>query len=330
MADKDYYKILGIGRNASDKEIKKVYRQLARKYHPDVNPGDKTAEAKFKAINEAYEVLSDSDKRKKYNQYGDQWQYADQFAQAGHRTAQGSPRGRTYTTTDFDGLGDLGSIFENLYRGFGADARASRRPRKPEPSQLTIEVTLEEAYQGAKRLLQLQINDTCSECQGSGRSRTSRGKACASCRGMGTVAKTKRLEVKIPPGVNNGSKIRLSGEAGGYDGAKGDLYLVVKMLPHKTFERKGDDLHTEINVPLLTAILGGEMELLSLKGKLVLKIPPETQNGNTIRLAGKGMPHMGNQTHGNLYAKVKIVLPTKLTQKEKDLFEQLKAIRPRY
>jgi len=143
MAGKDYYKTLGVGRNASEKDIKKAYRQLARNYHPDVNPGDKTAEAKFKAINEAYEVLSDPKKRKKYNQYGDQWQYADQFAKAGYRTAPNQSRGRTYTTTDFGGFGDLGSIFENLYRGFGVDSRMGRRPSKPESSQLTIEVTLE-------------------------------------------------------------------------------------------------------------------------------------------------------------------------------------------
>ena len=175
----------------------------------------------------------------------------------------------------------------------------------------------------------MQLNDTCPQCGGSGRSRTTRGKACSGCGGMGTVVKNKRLEVKIPPGVNNGSKIRLAGEAGGHGGARGDLYLVVKMMPHKTFERKGDDLHTEINVPLLTAILGGEMELQFLKGKLALKIPPETQNGSTIRLAGKGMPLLGKQTYGNLYVKVKVVLPTKLTEQEKNLFQQLKAIRPK-
>ncbi len=337
MAGKDYYKTLGVGRNASEKEIKKAYRQLARKYHPDVNPGDKSTESKFKAINEAYEVLSDPDKRKKYNQYGDQWQYADQFAKAGYKTAPGSSfggnswsssRGRTYTTTNFGGFGDLGSILDNLYRGFGSSAKAGRRPARPQSSESTIEVTLEEAYQGSKRLLQLQVDNTCPECGGSGRSATARGKACGTCRGAGIIPRIKRLEVKIPSGVNNGSKIRLSGEAGGYGGAKGDLYLVVKMLPHKTFERKGDDLYTDINVPLLTAMLGGEMELQFLKGKLALKIPPETQNGSVIRLAGKGMPLLGKQTYGNLYAKVKVVLPTKLTPQEKKLFEQLKAIRP--
>jgi DnaJ-class molecular chaperone len=330
MPGKDYYNILGVGRSATEKEIKQAYRRLARKYHPDVNPGDKSAEAKFKEINEAHEVLSDPEKRKKYDQFGEQWQYADQFSKAGQGAQWDFPKGGTYTTYDFGDAGGVGDVFENLFKGFGTGTFASRRPSKPKSVQHPIEVTLEEAYQGTTRMFQLQSEDACSACSGTGRSARVRGKACSACGGSGSFPKMKRIEVKIPPGVTDGSKIRLAGQGGaGAGGAKSDLELIVKMLPHKTFERKGDDLHTDVSVPLLTAIVGGEAELSTLKGKLALKIPPETPNGNVFRLAGKGMPHLGNLTqHGDLFAKVKVVLPTKLTQKEKQLFEQLRALRP--
>lgn len=328
MPGKDYYNILGVNRNATDRELKQAYRRLARKYHPDVNPGDKSAEARFKQINEAFETLSDPEKRQKYDQFGDNWQVAEQFSGAGQGAPGGSPRGGTYTTFDFGGLGDLGNIFENM--GFGTGTSTARRPGRPKSVQHTIDVTLEEAYQGTTRMLQLQGEDACPTCGGTGRSSKVRGRACPTCSGSGGFPKMKRLEVKIPPGVNDGSKIRLAGQGGiGGDGAKSDIELIVKMMPHKTFERKDDDLHTEVPVPLLTALLGGEVELPTLKGKVALKIPPETPNGNVFRLAGKGMPHLGNLAqHGDLFAKMKVVLPTNLTPKEKQLLEQLQAIRP--
>jgi molecular chaperone DnaJ len=328
MPGKDYYKILGVTRNTPDKEIKQAYRRLARKYHPDVNPGDKSAEARFKEINEAFEVLSDPEKRRKYDQFGDNWQSAEQFSKAGQGTPWGNTRGSTTSTFEFSDLGDLGSIFENL--GFGASGFSARRPARAKPIEHTIDVTLEEAYQGTTRMLQLQTEDTCPTCGGTGRTARSRGRSCPSCSGTGSIPKMKRLEVKIPPGVNNGSKIRLAGQgSSGADGSRGDLELIVQMVPHKTIERKGDDLHTEVPVPLVTAVLGGEIELPTLKGKVALKIPAETPNGNVFRLAGKGMPHLGNLSqHGDLFAKVKVVLPTNLTQKEKQLFEQLRTTRP--
>lgn len=329
MPGKDYYNILGVNRNATEKELKQAYRRLARKYHPDVNPGDKSGEARFKEINEAFETLSDPEKRKKYDQFGDNWQFADQFSKAGQGTQWGASRGGTHTTFDFGDLGgDLGSIFENL--GFGTGTFTARRPSRPDSVQHTIDVTLEEAYQGTTRMLQLEGKDACPTCGGTGRSSKARGRACPTCGGSGGFPKMKRLEVKIPPGVNDGSKIRLAGQGGvGTDGAKGDIELIVKMVPHKTFERKDDDLHTEVPVSLLTALLGGEVELPTLKSKVALKIPPETPNGNLFRLAGKGMPHLGNLSQrGDLFAKVKVVLPTNLTPKEKQLLEQLRAIRP--
>jgi molecular chaperone DnaJ len=331
MPKKEYYNILGIGLSASDKDIKQAYRRLARKLHPDLNPGNKSAEAKFKDVNEAYEVLSDPEKRRKYDQFGDNWQSADQFAQSQQRPPGGFTRGGTYTTADFGDLGgDLGSIFENLGFGGTGGTFTSRRTSKPKSFQQYIEVTLEEAYQGTTRMFQLQGEDACAACGGSGRSSRIRGRVCASCGGTGNLPRTKRLEVKIPPGVNDGSKIRLAGQGNtGGDGTKGDLELIVKMVPNKNFLRKGDDIYTEVSVPLVTAILGGEIELPALKGKVALKIPPETPNSNIFRLAGKGMPHLGNiSKHGDLLAKVKVVLPTQLSQKERQLFEQLKTLRP--
>jgi molecular chaperone DnaJ len=329
MPGKDYYKILGVNRDTPDKEIKQAYRRLARKYHPDVNPGDKSAEARFKEINEAFEVLSDPEKRKKYDQFGDNWQYAEQFSKAGQGAPYGFNRGGTTSTFEFSDLGDLGSIFENL--GFGAGGGfTSRRSARAKPIQHTVDVTLEEAYQGTTRMLQLQAEDTCSTCGGTGRTARSRGRNCPTCSGSGVIPRMKRLEVKIPPGVNEGSKIRLAGQGStGADGSKGDLELIVHMVPHKTIERKGDDLHTEVTVPLVTAVLGGEIELPTLTGKVALKIPAETPNGNVFRLAGKGMPRLGTLSqHGDLFARVKVVLPTNLTQKEKQLFEQLRTMRP--
>ena len=328
MAKKDYYNILGVNRNASEKELKKAYRQMARKYHPDVNSGDKSAEARFKEINEAYEVLSDPAKRQKYNQFGDQWQHAEQFSNTGQGGPWGSPR-RGSTTYDFGDLGDLSSIFDNLYRGFGTET--ARKPSKPKSTQHTIEVTLEEAYYGVSRVFQLQSEEVCPVCGGSGRSGKIRGKPCSSCRGSGSIIRPKKIEVKIPAGVRDGSKIRLAGKGSiGPNGIRGDIYLIVKMLPHKVFERNGNDLHVDVSVPLITAILGDEVEIPTLKGKLALKIPPETQNENIFRLAGKGMPHLDNPaSYGDLFTRVKIKLPTKLTQQEKQLFQQLQAIRPK-
>jgi DnaJ-class molecular chaperone len=295
MTGKDYYKILGVNRSASEREIKQAYRRLARQYHPDVNPGDKSAEEKFKQINEAYEVLSDKENRQKYDKYGDQWKYADQFEKARQHEAPFwgfSPGGATRVHFS---QGDFGSLFDDLLRGFGS----GRQPRaaRGRNIEVPVEITLEEAFSGATRRLSLEGG--------------------------------KRLEVKIPPGVKDGSRVRLAGKGGeGSGGVKGDLYLITSVKPHKLFERRGDDLYIGISVPLVVAMLGGEVQVPTLKGKLALKIPPETQNGRSFRLKGQGMPHLGNSTRGDLVAKVNVVLPTNLTQQEKELFEQLGQLRP--
>lgn len=326
MATKDYYAILGVSRNAAEKEIKQAYRRLARKYHPDVNPGDKTAESKFKEINEAHEVLSDAEKRKKYDRFGDQWQNAEQFAKAGQGFQSDFGKGGAYTTFDFGDLGDLGDIFSGAFQGFGTGSGTARRTARPRSIEHPVDVTLEEAYQGTKRVIQLQAEESCTTCGGSGRVGRAR---CSTCGGSGRLLKPKRLEVKIPAGVGDGSKVRIAGQGSqGYGGSKGDLYLVVRVLPHQFFERKGDDLHTEVAIPLVTAMLGGEVAVPTLKGKVALKVPPETQNGKVFRLAEQGMPHLNDSSRGDLFAKVKVLLPTRLTPQERQLFEQLRNYRP--
>ena len=327
MAGKDYYQILGVTRNASEKEIKQAYRRLARKHHPDLNPNDKSAEAKFKEINAAYEVLSDPGKRKKYDQFGDQWEYAEQFAKSGGQERVRWDFGRGGKTFEYGDLSDFGDIFSSLFGDSGTGSRMRRGPQRGQDIESPIEVSLEEAYHGSTRVIQLQTGEPCTACGGTGRVGN---RVCTICNGAGGKVSPKRLEVKIPVGVKDGSRIRIAGEGGPgrAGGNKGDLYLVAKVLPHKLFERKGNDLYTEVPVPLATAILGGEVKLPTLNGNLSLKIPPETQNGKVFRLAGKGMPKLGNSDYGNIFAKVKVVLPTNLTEEERKLFERLRALRP--
>lgn len=329
----NYYDILGVSKSATDKDIKAAFRKMARKYHPDVNPGDKSAEAKFKEVNAAYEVLSDKDKRAKYDKYGDKWQYADQLDQQ----AQQQDQFRRYYSANqggaqgFDfgggGIGGMDSIFEELF-GSGRGRTFSRRSRaqRGEDLESNVEITMEEAYNGTSRQINLQKEEACAACSGTGRIQNL---ACSVCRGAGVVGNVARLEVKVPPGVTTGSRVRVSGkgQAGVGGGAAGDLYLNITVRPHPLFERQGDDLTTNIPVPLTVAVLGGEAQVPTPKGtKLALKIPAETQNGKVFRLAGQGMPHLGKGTKGDLMAKVNVILPTKLTEKEKDLFRQLEQL----
>jgi len=330
MVGKNFYDLLGLRKDASDKDIKQAYRRLARKYHPDVNPGNKSAEAKFKEINAAYEVLADKEKRQKYDKYGDKWQYADQFEQAQREQAQyqGFSPGGGSTSYRYSGdVDDLDGIFEELFggaRGRGFSRRA--QPRRGQDMETPIEVTLEEVYSGTHRTISLQVEEPCTACQGSGQIQNL---PCSVCRGAGVVANIKRIEVKIPAGVTTGSRVRIAGKGQpGYGGASGDLYLNITVRPHATVERQGDDLHVNVPVPLTVAILGGEVQVPTLKGKLALKIPAETQNGRVFRLAGQGMPHLGKSTKGDLLAKVNVVLPTRLSEKEKELFRQFSEIRP--
>lgn len=302
----DYYQVLGVSRNATEKEIRQAYRRLARKYHPDLNPGDKQAEARFKEIGEAYAVLSDPEKRKKYDRYGHNWQQAEAAEAAAREAGVGGFRwGPGVGGVRFETTGNLddsifGDLFGDLFGRSGARPgfRGRGFERRGQDYEQPVEVTLEEAFNGTQRLLTLQ---------------TPNG-------GM------RRLEVKVPPGVADGSRIRIAGEGGpGLGGGpNGDLYLVVSVRPHATFERKGDDLYVEAPVPLHVLMLGGEAEVPTLKGtKLALRIPPETQNGRVFRLAGQGMPRLQGTGRGDLYVTVKAVLPTGLTERERALFREL-------
>lgn len=325
MPAKDFYQVLGVPKNASEKDIKQAYRKLARRLHPDVNPGDKSAEPRFKEINQAYEVLSDPEKRKKYDQFGENWQHAEQFARAGGQQQQTywdfGKKGAQFDSGDMGGAEGFGTIFDSILHDFGG--RASRRPRRGQDFEQPVEVTLEEAYRGATRMLEMQAEEPCPTC---------RGKGCQTCGGAGAVIRPRRLEVKIPPGVKDGSRVRIAGKGsmGHMGGEAGDIYLIVSVEPDSRFQRTEDDLHVEVPIHLADAILGGETEVPTLEGKrLALKIPPETQNGKVFRLTGQGIPRLGNNTRGDLYAKVKVVLPTRLSQKEKELFQQLKGLRPK-
>jgi curved DNA-binding protein len=314
MEPKDYYKILGVDRKADKKEIQKAYRKLARKYHPDVNANNKEYETKFKEASEAYEVLSDADKRAQYDKFGSDWQRYQQsgaqgsdgfdwsqWAQANRQGNQrGNPQGGyTYTTEDMgDMFGGVHSdFFETLFgQSTGGNAQ-QRGPRRGRDLESPVQITLQEAYTGTRRMLSQNGRE---------------------------------VEVKIPAGVKTGSRVRLPGQGGqATQGSQaGDLYLIVEVLPNDRFERRGDDLHTEIELPLYTAVLGGKVEIPTLTGTVQLSIPPETQNGRRFRLTGRGMPHLKDPSkHGDLYAKVMVRLLTGMSDEEKDLFQQLRSLR---
>lgn len=305
MEYKDYYQILGLSRGASDKEVKQAYRRLARQHHPDVNPGNQTAQEKFKEINEAYEVLSDSEKRQKYDRLGAQWQTWQQrgFDPSGFNWSQWFAGPGTRTRVEYADLGDLfgeQSPFSEFFQAiFGAPGRSRTwsTVRRGQDLEQAIEISLIEAFSGTTRTL--QIGD-------------------------------KRIEVKIPPGVSPGSRIRVAGKGSPGSGgeAAGDLYLKVSVAPDHRFQRQGDNLHQEVSVDLYTAMLGGEIPLPTLQGSVILKIPPQTQGGKVFRLQGQGIPHLKKpQERGDLYVKVKIRIPENLSPEEQELFQRLAKIR---
>jgi curved DNA-binding protein len=323
MDYKDYYKTLGVSKTASKDELKKAYRKLARQYHPDVNPGNKAAEDKFKEVNEAYEVLSDPAKREKYEKFGSQWQ---QYERSGGRPEDfdwtqwtSRPAGQTYTQTispedleqilgGMGGVGGFSDFFEMLFGNLGGSAAGrrrgtatreqTRRSLRGRDNEQPVQISLEDAFRGTTVSLQWQGG--------------------------------KRVEAKIPPGVRTGSRVRLSGqgEAGAGGGQAGDLFLKIEVLPHPVFIREADDLKVTIPVDLYTALLGGKLMVPTLERPVELTIPAETNNGRVFRLRGLGMPQLKNpQEHGNLYASVEVKLPTNLSQAEKELLEKLRGLR---
>lgn len=350
MEYKDYYKILGVTKSASAEEIKKAFRRLARKYHPDVNPGNKAAEARFKEVNEAYEVLSDPVKRDRYDTLGPNWQEQFGFGGAsrpGSRTRTGTPGGSSTSrggTSSGDWADPTGfsDFFDTLFGrrttspGTSSTGRANGsygsrsstttgQPRirhRGEDIEQPLEITLQEAYTGTSRTYTIQMPEPCAVCKGRGEVG---GHICTACTGSGTTTRTRRVEAHIRAGVETGERVRVAGEGhpGANGGSAGDLYIVVTVKPDTAFERRGDDLVTELAVPLTTAMLGGEAAVYLPDGKrLLLTIPPETQNGQTFRLAGKGMPRRAGGS-GHLLARVQVTLPKHLTPRERQLFEEL-------
>jgi len=352
LAKRDYYEVLGVPRNASDAEIKKAFRQLARKYHPDANPGDPSAEEKFKEINEAYEVLRDPEKRARY----------DQLGHAGVSGTAGGP-GVDFTDFPFSGFGDIFSEFFNI--GTSGGRRTVRRPTRGESLEYILKITLAEAASGTTRLISVpRVEEcavcggtgtrpgtqkkTCPICHGTGEIRTSRGGAfamfvsvqpchhcggtgevnefpCTECAGEGRVRRTRKVSVEVPPGVDTGLKLRLRGEgsAGLYGGPPGDLFVHIEVEPHPQFERQGTELYTDISISYVQAVLGTEVSVPTLEGPENVTIPEGTQPGSEIRLKGKGMPFLKKNARGDLHVRVRVQIPTKLSKRERELLTQV-------
>jgi molecular chaperone DnaJ len=352
MAKKDYYEVLGVNKDASDDEIKKAYRKLAMKHHPDRNPDNPKAEEHFKEAKEAYETLSDGQKRAAYDQYGHA-----AFEAGG--MGGGSPFGAGAGAGGFD-FGDIfGDIFGGARGGAGRNS-----PHRGSDLRYNLEITLEEAARGAQKQIRIptmedcetckgtgakpgtsattcqtcaghgqvrmqqgffSIQQTCPRCHGSGKQISS---PCTSCHGAGKVKQHKTLEIKIPAGIDTGMRLRHSGhgEAGSNGAPSGDLYVEIHIRPHNVFQREGDDLHCEMPISFSTAALGGEIEIPTLDGKASIKIPAETQSGKVFRLRGKGIKGMRTNSHGDLNCHVVVETPSNLTERQKELLREFETI----
>jgi len=355
MASKrDYYEVLGVSRNASDAEIKKAYRKLAKQYHPDVNPGNKEAEAKFKEINEAYEVLSDSQKRAQYDQFG----HAAFEQGAGFGGFNGG-------FGDF-GFSDLGDIFESFFGGFGGrtSSRTRRGPQKGADLKSSVEISFEEAAFGVEKEISIHRMEVCDKCEGSGakpgtepvtcqhcngtgqiqyKQRTPFGQfvniktcdvchgegkvitnPCDKCNGKGRIRKQKKIMINIPAGIDDGQTIKLGGEGepGLKGGPSGDLFITVKVKPHAIFQRQGNDVICEIPITFVQAALGAELEVPTLDGKVKYQVPEGTQTGTVFRLKNKGIPFLRGSGRGDQYVKVQVEVPKKLNEKQKAILRE--------
>lgn len=329
MSQRDYYDVLGVGSGASEKEIKSAYRKLAREHHPDVNPGDKNAEAKFQEINEAYEVLGDPETRKKYDRFGHQWKQAEA---GGYATERGPQSGRSYYSEDdspfssYQSYGSSGADYSSFFEDmFSRQGGRSTRPAKGSDISAELEVTLEQAYFGGEQLLALGQEVPCPECGGSG---VLSSRICPVCRGQGAVVSQVEISVKIPVGVAEGSKIRLAGKGnpGTQGGAAGDLLLVVKLKPDERYEVQGRDLYLDLTVPFYRGALGGSVPVRTFKGEVDLKLPPDSSSGRKIRLKGLGIPGLSGKPGGDLYVRLTLSVPKALTPEMKELMERFEAL----
>ncbi|ACB84767.1 molecular chaperone DnaJ [Natranaerobius thermophilus] len=354
MAKRDYYEILGVDRNASQNEIKKAYRKLARKYHPDVNQDDEQAEDKFKEIQEAYEVLGDEQKRTRYDQFGHAGVNGDGHQQYGGFGGQ-----------DFGGFGGFEDIFDAFFGGGFSGGERRRRPRKGSDLRYKLEIEFEEAVFGAEKEVRIPRTENCEKCDGSGAKPGTQPETCSACNGSGEmrqvketpfgrfvnvatcsrcggegtvikehcpecqgegkVVRRRKVKLNIPEGVDNGTRLRVRGEgqAGTYGGPPGDLYVDISVKPHDTFKRDGTTVYSEINVSFVEAILGTEIEVPTLDGKSKLKIPAGTQPKTEFTLKGKGVPHFKRKGRGDQIVIVNVDIPKKLTQKQKQLVREL-------
>ncbi len=328
MNYKDYYALLGVPKNAPEKDVKSAYRRLARKWHPDANPDNpKQAEEKFKEISEAYEVLGDPEKRKKYDALGMNWQQAAHQAEQQRRY-----RTQQHDTFNFDFGGAAPSgfsdFFDIFFSGVGRRQAAAHPPfaKRGQDLETTIELTLRDVYDGGKKSVSLQLEDVCPKCSGTG---TDGGRLCAVCKGTGHQLVTKKFEVSIPKGIGEGQRIRLAGQGGSGTGGgtNGDLFLIVKLVDDETYKRKGDDLYVDLPVSLFDLVLGGEVKVPTMAGQVAMTIPEGTQNNRLLRLTGKGMPKVKGGGNGDQYVRLIGQLPTSLNEKEKKLFRELASLR---
>lgn len=330
---KDYYEVLGVGRSASGDEIKTAYRKLARKFHPDLNPGDSAAEERFKELQEAYDVLSDAEKRKLYDQYGENWRVVQQGGGApptgreGGR-AGGGPQAGGFDFSDFD-FGDFGGagssdIFEELFGRAGRAGRG-RRTSRGQDVEAELELSLEEAHRGGRRTLSMQVAEPCPTCHGTGV--INENQVCQTCGGRGQVLRPKTIEVNIPAGVRDGSTVRLAGQGGaGVSGAPaGDLYLHIRLRPHPVFTVRGDDLEVELAVAPWEAALGTRVEVPTIDGQVEMTVPAGAQTGQRLRLRGQGL-NRRKGGRGDEYVRLKIVVPKETSDEERRLYEELKRV----
>ncbi|HHV31006.1 molecular chaperone DnaJ [Caproiciproducens sp. LBM24188] len=352
MADKrDYYEVMGVPRNATDDEIKKAYRKLAKKYHPDLNPGDKEAEAKFKEINEAYEVLSDKDKKARY----------DQFGHAGVDPNFGGGAGGSPFTGDID----LGDIFNSFFGGFGGGRTVNpNAPRRGGDTETTVNISFEEAAKGCSKTISFDRIDDCSDCGGSGAQRGTSAKTCPqcggtgqvrisqrtpfgvvqtartcnrcggsgrvidtpchTCGGSGKVRKKKTIEINIPAGIDNDQVLNVGGQgnAGTNGGPSGDLHVYINVRPHPIFERRGVDVWCEMPITFSQAALGAEVVVPTIDGKVSYAIHEGTQPGDVFKLKGKGIPRLSGRGRGDQYVRITIEVPKNLTDRQKEILKE--------